>query len=240
MTSFSSHKLNKINPLCSLSPTTETIHDLTTKRRPVQEHYTCWGNPVGSLQSFVAGYGLEVSTYPEDRVTGQIGTRCFPVLKKMLRWFQYHDTTAYFSYRPLELSSSKLNPLLRRSTNSSSRVARQTSGVPRTRIFRVSASYLYTFSKTAWPGDRSVTGLYLQKITQTEKKKSRYPCPQWDSNPWPQSSKGRRQSTVTTRSLRSASLQAAFPNYANTKQLWNQNSPGLVYNDSENLLPNVN
>jgi hypothetical protein len=94
-------------------------------------------------------------------------------MKKMLRRFQYHDTTACFSYSPPELTSSKLNLSLWRSTNSSSRAARQTSGVPRTHIFRVSASHLYTFSKTSWPWDRSVTGpLSIKDNTNSGEKKA--------------------------------------------------------------------
>jgi hypothetical protein len=53
---------------------------------------------------------------------------------------------------------------------------------------------LYTAGKTPWVGDQSVARqLPTHRTTQTQNKAHRHPCLDWDSNPRPQCSSGRRR-----------------------------------------------
>jgi hypothetical protein len=55
---------------------------------------------------------------------------------------------------------------------------------------------LYTVGRTPWTGDQPVVRpLSAHRTTQTQNKRTQYrhPCLEWDSNPWSQVSKERRQ-----------------------------------------------
>jgi hypothetical protein len=64
--------------------------------------------------------------------------------------------------------------------------------------FRIYSSETYesilTVGRTPWTGNQpDATPLPIHRTTQHRKNADTHPCLEWDSNPWPQCSSGRRQ-----------------------------------------------